>query len=229
MNTTMITSSAAPIPSQPLAHYNPEVEQRVQQWLASRQLLVWIPILSLENFPGVPPQVLQFADWTTDVMQQRQDAMLKKLEAHWRLQDRKSKADLAGALLSNLEKAGDAVIFELESSRHGLTATAQEDGKAFIVLAGSHAKLDWTGQPHSYQQLRDDLRDSGALKLADDGTHLLFGIDTVFKSPSAASATVLGRTDNGRNTWRLKGSSITYAAWQDNLPGNQPASGRSEL
>lgn len=173
-------------------------------------------------------QVLQFADWTAAVMQQRQDAMLAKLEVHWRLQDRKSKAAIAEALLVELEGAGDAVVFELESARHGLAAAAQEDGKAFIVLAGSQAKLDWSGQPHSYKQLREELRASGALKLSEDATHLVFAADTPFRSPSAASATVLGRTDNGRNTWRLKGSSITYAAWQDNLPTSQPATGRSE-
>jgi hypothetical protein len=173
-------------------------------------------------------QVLQFADWTAGVMQQRQDDMLRTLETHWRLQDRKSKADLAEALLTELAGAGDAALFELESSRHGLTAAAKEKGNAFTVLAGSQAKLDWTGQPHSYLQLREDLRRSGALKLSDDSTHLVFISDTDFKSPSAASATVLGRTDNGRNTWRLKGTSITYGAWQDNLPNTQAASGRHE-
>ena len=174
-------------------------------------------------------QVLQHGDWTADVMQQRQDAMLAKLEAHWRLQDRKSKAALAEALMAELEHAGDAILFELESSRHGLAAAARESGKAFTVLVGSQAKLDWSGQPHSYLQLREELRSSGALTLSEDGTHLVFTSDTDFKSPSAASATVLGRTDNGRNTWRLKGTTITYAAWQDNLPGNQPATGRSEV
>lgn len=174
-------------------------------------------------------QVLQHADWTVEVMRQRQESLLAALEAHWRLQDRKSKAALAEALLAELEDAGDAVLFELESSRHGLAAVARENGKAFTVLAGSQAKLDWSGQAHSYLQLREDLRGSGRLKLSNDGTHLLFASDTDFKSPSAASATVLGRTDNGRNTWRLKGTSITYAAWQDNLPGNQPATGRSEV
>lgn len=173
-------------------------------------------------------QVLQHAEWTAAVMQQRQESMLARLEAHWRLLDRKSKAAMAEALLAELEVAGDSVTFELESSRHGLSAVAQESGKAFTVLAGSQAKLEWSGQPHSYQQLRDDLRKSGALKPSDDGTHLVFAEDTTFKSPSAASATVLGRTDNGRNTWRLKGSSITYAAWQDNLPANRPTSGRAE-
>ena len=68
MNTTMIESSTTPITSQPLAHYNPEVEQRVQQWLASGQLLAWIPILSQENFPDVPSQILQFADRHQEAM-----------------------------------------------------------------------------------------------------------------------------------------------------------------
>ena len=173
-------------------------------------------------------QVLQHEEWTADVMQKRQEALLAKLESHWRLQDRKSKAELAEALLAELDGAGDVALFELESSRHGLAAAGRENGKAFTVLAGSQAKLEWSGQPHSYLQLREDLRSSGALKLSEDGTHLVFASDTDFKSPSAASATVLGRTDNGRNTWRLKGTTITYAAWQDNLPGNQPATGRLE-
>jgi len=174
-------------------------------------------------------QVLQHDNWTADVMQHRQEALLARLETHWRLQDRKSKAALAEALMAELEDAGDAAVFELESSRHGIAAAARENGADFTVLAGSQAKLEWSGQAHSYLQLREDLRSSGALKTSSDGTHLVFTSDTDFKSPSAASATILGRTDNGRITWRLKGTTITYAAWQDNLPGNQAASGRSEV
>ncbi|ADX43940.1 protein of unknown function DUF262 [Paracidovorax avenae ATCC 19860] len=174
-------------------------------------------------------QVLQVEEWTECAMQRRQDAMLARLELHWRLQERKSRADLAEALLAELEAIDNVVVFELESSRHGITATAHEDGEAFVVLAGSQAKRDWPGQPHSYQQLREALCASGALKPSEDQTHWVFAADTPFKSPSAASATVLGRTDNGRNTWRLKGTSITYAAWQDNLPKSQPATGRAEL
>ncbi len=173
-------------------------------------------------------QVLQYVAWTAEVMQQRQDAMLNRLETHWRLQDRKSKVDLAEALLAELAEAGNAALFELERARQGLVASAKEYGSVFTVLAGSQARLDWSGQPHSYQQLRDDLRKSGALKISDDGTHLLFTTDTPFNSPSAASATILGRPDNGRSSWRLKGSSITYGAWQDNLPPTRPTTGRSE-
>ena len=173
-------------------------------------------------------QVLQHSDWTVEVMQQREETMLKAFETHWRLEGRKSKADLAEALLADLAKVGDGTLFELESSKHGLGAVARESGNAFTVLAESQAKLDWTGQPHSYLQLREDLRSSGALQPSGDGAHLVFSRDVAFNSPSAASATVLGRTDNGRNTWRLRGTSITYAAWQDNLPATQPATGRED-
>lgn len=173
-------------------------------------------------------QVLQYGDWTVEVMQARQDAMLKACEEHWRLQNRKSKSDLAEALLAELAQEGTETLFELESSKHGLNATARENGSAFIVLAGSQAKLGWTGQPHAYSQLRENLCNEGSLVPSADGSCLIFPHDVVFSSPSGASATVLGRTDNGRNTWRLKGTSITYAAWQDNLPANQAASGRTE-
>ncbi len=173
-------------------------------------------------------QVLQHESWTVNVMEQRQNSMLEKLVAHWRLEGRKSKAALAEALMAELEVAGDSILFELESARHGLAAVARENGKAFTVHAGSQAKIAWSGQPHSYLQLREDLCNSGALKASEDGSHLVFTRDVEFSSPSAASATVFGRTDNGRNTWRLKGTTITYAAWQDNLPSSQAATGRSE-
>jgi hypothetical protein len=69
MNTTTINGTCtAPLPIERLAHYNQEIEQRVQQWLTSGQLLAWIPILSQENFPDVPPQVLQFADRYQEAM-----------------------------------------------------------------------------------------------------------------------------------------------------------------
>ena len=50
------------VPVERLQHYNPEVEQRVQGWLDGRKPLVWIPILSQQNFPETPPEILQFAD-----------------------------------------------------------------------------------------------------------------------------------------------------------------------
>ena len=67
MNTTTINSTTA-IPVQPLSHYDPAVHERVQQWLASGQLLAWIPILSQQNFPDTPPEILRFADRYQEAM-----------------------------------------------------------------------------------------------------------------------------------------------------------------
>lgn len=173
-------------------------------------------------------QVLQHNIWNVEVMQHRQEEILRTLELHWRLENRKSKAEVARDLLNELTGREVDATFELENSKHGISATARETGDAFTVLAGSQAKLHWTGQSHSYKQLREELQSEGVLTLSPDATCLIFTKDTVFTSPSAASATVLARTDNGRLTWRLKGTSITYAAWQENLPTNSPASGRKE-
>jgi hypothetical protein len=166
-------------------------------------------------------QVLQHAEWTVDIMQTQQVSVMKVFETHWRLEDRKSKSEIAKELLADLSSDSDGIDFELESAKHGLAASARKSPSAFTVLAQSQARLDWTGQPHSYQQLRESLRSYGSLQLSADGSHLVFTQDVNFVSPSAASATVLGRTDNGRNSWRLKGTTITYAAWQDNLPADQ--------
>ena len=62
------TGGTRHVPVERLQHYNPEVEQRVQGWFASGQPLVWIPILSQENFPDVPQQLLEFADYYQDAM-----------------------------------------------------------------------------------------------------------------------------------------------------------------
>lgn len=69
MNTTTNNSTTTGhLPIERLSHYDPAVHERVQQWLASGQLLAWIPILSQENFPGVPPDVLRFADQHQEAM-----------------------------------------------------------------------------------------------------------------------------------------------------------------
>ena len=65
---TQATGGTHHVPVERLQHYNPEVEQRVQGWFASGQPLVWIPILSQENFPDVPQQLLEFADYYPDAM-----------------------------------------------------------------------------------------------------------------------------------------------------------------
>lgn len=166
-------------------------------------------------------QVLQHSKWTTKVMRDRQAQLLEKLESHWRLQGRQSKQMQAQALSADLDSTGGTALFELESVRHGLVANARGNRKKFTVLAGSQAKMSWNSSSRSYQQLGEELKGTGDLVESADGKHLVFANDVVFNSPSAASATVLGRPDNGRTSWRLKGTSVNYAAWEENLPKEQ--------
>ena len=50
--------------------------------------------------------------------------------------------------------------------------------------------------------------------IASNGGHLRFAEDVAFRSPSAASAVILGRPDNGRLSWKLDGSNTSYGDWQ---------------
>ena len=69
MNTTTINSiTPNPMAIERLAHFDAAVHERVQQWLTSGQLLAWIPILSQENFPDTPPEILRFADRYQEAM-----------------------------------------------------------------------------------------------------------------------------------------------------------------
>ncbi len=105
-------------------------------------------------------------------------------------------------------------IFELTNRKlPGLRAEAQEVDGDFVVLAGSLARTDDTTAKCNYRGLRDSLRADGTLQV--DGSYLRFTRDTALRSPSAASAVVLGRNDNGRVSWCLKGSDKTYAEWQE--------------
>jgi hypothetical protein len=44
------------------AEPNNEMLLRVQQWLKDGRTLFWLPIFSAENFPGIPWQVLYYAE-----------------------------------------------------------------------------------------------------------------------------------------------------------------------
>jgi len=95
---------------------------------------------------------------------------------------------------------GAAAVFELHSS--GVRATATEAVGEFIVLEGSLSR-GHVGTQDSYRGQRDKLIANGVLKRDQgdgDGTPYVFTRDYPFKSPSAASAVVLGRNDNGRTS-----------------------------
>ena len=132
MNTATINSSTIPI--QPLAHYNPAVEQRVQEWLTSGQLLAWIPILSQENFPGVPPQILQFADQYQEAMRwpiQRPEDLLTLPEGitGWLLPADSDDTDVACGVWN-----GEVYILGVQDKRTGRKQTLL--GECFDIATG---------------------------------------------------------------------------------------------
>ena len=115
------------------------------------------------------------------------------------------------------EKPGQADVaplFQLKSRKHGLQAQAREVDGEFVVLAGSDAVKEWTSaSDHSYSRRHAHLIKSGQLVPGDRG-YLRFAKDVAFRSPSAASAVILGRSDNGRVSWKVAGSNVSYGDWQ---------------
>ncbi len=116
-----------------------------------------------------------------------------------------------------IEKPGQAdlaPLFRLKSKKHGLEAQAREIDGEFVVLAGSDAVQEWWGNSdHSYSRLHRQLIKSGKLVPGNNG-RLRFAEDVAFRSPSAASAVIIGRTDNGRISWKASDSDLTYGDWQ---------------
>ncbi|PTY04575.1 DUF4357 domain-containing protein [Opitutaceae bacterium EW11] len=88
----------------------------------------------------------------------------------------------------------------------GVTASGFESTQGFVVKAGSQA-VPLSGEAPSLQvhvgsvfKTRRELLNNGVLKQV--GERLVFTKDFVFNSPSLASATILGRSSNGRVEWK---------------------------
>lgn len=90
----------------------------------------------------------------------------------------------------------------------------------FVVLAGSKARVKTTSTiPRGTVALRKALLESGVLSEQED--FLVFTSNYSFSSPSAAAATVIGASTNGRILWKLP-DGRTYGDWeanQDNAEG----------
>jgi len=93
----------------------------------------------------------------------------------------------------------------------------------FVVLAGSKARIKTTATiPRGTVAVRKTLFDNGILK--EDGGFLVFANDYSFSSASAAAATVIGASANGRILWKLP-DGRTYGDWeasQDDANEHEP-------
>ena len=100
---------------------------------------------------------------------------------------------------------------ELTCKGKGLVALGYESTQGFVVKAGSQAAAEFVPSMHkhlpSVVAWREELIALGVLAPANG--HYAFMQDYVFKSPSAASDMLLGRSSNGRVEWKdEKGRSL---------------------
>lgn len=84
----------------------------------------------------------------------------------------------------------------------------------FVILSGSKARVRTTATiPRGTIALRGMLIDKGVLSQVGD--FIIFTSDYSFSSASAAAATVIGASANGRILWKLP-DGRTYAEWEEN-------------
>ena len=120
----------------------------------------------------------------------------------------------AAASASPTTSVSHSPRFNLEVPRYRLSAQGQEIDGEFFVLKGSKARPEWVGTERGYQGLFKQLVADGVL-VAEGGEHMVFRDDYAFSSPSAAAAVVCGRAANGRTSWVVEDTGLSYAAWQD--------------
>lgn len=97
-------------------------------------------------------------------------------------------------------------------------ARAVERSGEFVVLAGSTAlRRESDVIPQSVKDARKALLEAQVLVPDSDPELYRFTQDASFGSPSGASAAIAGRSDNGKQTWRLEGDGRSYAAWRTSL------------
>lgn len=119
----------------------------------------------------------------------------------------------AEAATNDLDASNSSPVFEMAVANAGITAYARETDGEFAVLEGSAARTAWIGTNHAYDKLHQKLLAAGILVV--DGAVARFTKTHVFKSPSAAGAVVSGRTANGRTSWRVPATGLTYGQWQE--------------
>lgn len=112
-------------------------------------------------------------------------------------------------------------IFELTNAKRGVAARGQQVGGEFLMLEGSTIVGSWvgTGSTESTERAYAALREKHAQLIADGSIEVQGPIgkltrDVPFRSPSGAGAIALGRSCNGRISWRAA-DGRTFGEWED--------------
>jgi len=121
-------------------------------------------------------------------------------------------APLAGTAETSIGPA-DGPIFTFSTA--GASAAGQETVDGFVVRAGSTARRAPSGTfPAGYAALRDKLIANGQLIEGRSPDLLLFAVDVMFSSPSAAASIVSARSASGPIEWKIQPMGTSYRDWR---------------
>ncbi len=112
-----------------IGNANNEMKQRVQQWMTEGRTLVWLPIWSRENFPSIPPRLLQLADRCSE----RQVMLINSVEDFLKIPH-----GITGWLLPEGEKDTDIVVGLWDSTAHFMKAVDKRTGEPQTLQSGQN-------------------------------------------------------------------------------------------
>jgi hypothetical protein len=96
------------------------------------------------------------------------------------------------------------------------SAKAQEINGEFVVLEGSLArKAHVDSLADSYIHMREKLVKDGNLANSSNNDFWIFAENVPFQSPSTAANIVGGASLNGRQLWKVQGTSKSYGKWSE--------------
>ena len=110
-----------------IGNANNEMKQRVQQWMTEGRTLVWMPIWSRENFPSIPPRLLQLADKCSE----RQVMLINTVEDFLKIPQ-----GITGWLLPEGEKDTDIVVGLWDNTAHFMKAADKRTGEPQTLQSG---------------------------------------------------------------------------------------------
>lgn len=131
----------------------------------------------------------------------------------------KTRAQTPKPAISNSTVDNVTPIFSLKLANGEVNATARLENGEFIVQAGSVGRTRWIGVDHNYQNLFNEVIESGVY--VEDGERRRFNKSYAFSSPSAAGAVLNGRATSGPIAWVLAATpDKTYKKWESEQLSN---------
>lgn len=128
------------------------------------------------------------------------------------------RADMEG-FIDQLRIVLPLVGFDLFRSRRSTSAAAASDDDESPIFefstGGASARKATSGTFQAgYRALRERMVADKSLVAGSTPALLLFAVDVIFSSPSAAAAVIAGRSASGPIEWKVVGTGQTYRDWR---------------